>query len=48
MLLLSFYLSSPIQLAHRMALGLLALTDVYYIYIECKKELVNVQNRSTF
>ena len=25
MLLLSFYLSSPIQLAHRMALGLLAL-----------------------
>ena len=38
----------PEDESHRMDLGPLALTDVYYIYIECKKELVNVQNRSTF
>ena len=31
----------PMVASHRMDLGPLALTDVYYIYIECKKELVN-------
>ncbi|EKA82268.1 hypothetical protein HMPREF1205_04226 [Bacteroides fragilis HMW 616] len=34
--------------SHRMNLEPLDLTDVYYIYIECKKELVNARNRSPF
>lgn len=36
----SFCLS--IVASHRMDLGPLALTDVYYIYIECKEELLIV------
>lgn len=48
MLLLSFYLSSPIQLAHRMALGLLALTDVHYMYMRCKEELLIVWKGNFF
>lgn len=38
----------PKDESHRMSLEPLDLTDVYYIYIECKKELVNARNRSPF
>lgn len=38
----------PKDESHRMSLEPLDLTDVYYICIECKKELVNARNRSPF